>query len=585
MKAVILSGSPGTSWFPLANEIPKLLLPIANERSLQFTLRSLRRSGVINVAIIGSTVQHCDPDTIEKVSRTEPGLKISYFEEAQPCGTAGALKGLRGFLGTSSFLVLGANVFCDGLDLKSIIAFHQSKRAFATIGVELIPNDLSTLENIEVAKDGRVLESHLLHHSHDRRRPLRPCGIYVFQAEVLDYIPLLGHMDIKEQLIPRLRSEGERVLAHRTPEPLKKIDTITDYFQLNRELLIAIARRSMERGSATRLMDSVWVGKGVEMGPRVDVVGPVLIGDHCQIGNRVRIIGPTVIGDHSQIEELSYIRECILLSRSRLMRNAYVEYSVISQTSAVSMDQCISNSIVMNGESFPGRLPLTVRDGLRDDVPTHYQSGFSESWPRRLQHYTYLTTKRTLDVMASVVGLTALLPIFMLITLYIKSESPGPIIFGQRRCGKDGREFTMFKFRTMIDGADENQSELAAHKDIDGPMFKMNDDPRITSAGRFLRKIGLDELPQLLNVLRGEMSLVGPRPLAIEEMRFAPSWRDIRLRVTPGITGLWQIAERDEVAVHRWIRSDIDYVRRQSLWLDAVVLFKTVLFAFKGLGT
>ena len=134
----------------------------------------------------------------------------------------------------------------------------------------------------------------------------------------------------------------------------------------------------------------------------------------------------------------------------------------------------------------------------------------------------------------------------------------------------------MFKFRTMVKDADKKQSQLYTQKDVDGPMFKMQNDPRLTSVGFFLRKTSLDELPQLFNVLKGDMSLVGPRPLVMKEMRFSPGWRDLRLKVKPGITGLWQINGRSHAPFHDWIKYDIFYVKNQSVLLDLRILVQTL---------
>jgi len=147
-----------------------------------------------------------------------------------------------------------------------------------------------------------------------------------------------------------------------------------------------------------------------------------------------------------------------------------------------------------------------------------------------------------------------------------------------------GKFFGMLKFRTMVANAEKLHRELISKMETDGPMFKMSNDPRITRLGRILRGTSIDELPQLFNVLKGEMSLVGPRPLIMEEMKFSSSWRDTRLRMKPGITGLWQIQGRSDTPFHDWIRYDIKYVKDQSLWLDITVLFKTVKVVLKRVG-
>ena len=182
--------------------------------------------------------------------------------------------------------------------------------------------------------------------------------------------------------------------------------------------------------------------------------------------------------------------------------------------------------------------------------------------------------KRLLDILCSFLLLVISIPLFFIIAILIKIDSKGPVFFLQKRCGKDGREFNMYKFRTMVKDAETLKKRLK--NEMDGPMFKLRNDPRITWLGRILRKLSLDELPQLLNVLKGEMSLVGPRPLADEEMVGDDIWREIRLSVRPGMTGLWQIMGRDSGKFSDWITYDTEYVQKRSLFMDIKILFLTI---------
>jgi lipopolysaccharide/colanic/teichoic acid biosynthesis glycosyltransferase len=182
--------------------------------------------------------------------------------------------------------------------------------------------------------------------------------------------------------------------------------------------------------------------------------------------------------------------------------------------------------------------------------------------------------KRLLDILCSFLLLVISIPLFFIIAILIKIDSKGPIFFLQKRCGRDGREFDMYKFRTMVKDAETLKKRLK--NEMDGPMFKLKNDPRITGVGGILRKLSLDELPQLLNVLKGEMSLVGPRPLADEEMVGDDIWREIRLSVRPGMTGLWQIMGRDSGKFSDWITYDTEYVQKRSLFMDIKILFLTI---------
>ena len=167
----------------------------------------------------------------------------------------------------------------------------------------------------------------------------------------------------------------------------------------------------------------------------------------------------------------------------------------------------------------------------------------------------------------------------------IKLSSPGPVFFRQRRCGRNGGEFWMVKFRTMVKDAEKMQAQLRPLSEVDGPVFKIENDPRSTALGRLLRRYSVDEVPQLWNVLKGEMSLVGPRPLAAREMKFCNAWRDARLKVRPGVTGLWQVSGRSKTSFHDWIRLDIEYVRERSTLVDMKILGKTLVVVLRGLGS
>ena len=173
-----------------------------------------------------------------------------------------------------------------------------------------------------------------------------------------------------------------------------------------------------------------------------------------------------------------------------------------------------------------------------------------------------------------------------LIALWIKLTSPGPAVFRQQRSGLNGTPFTIFKFRTMTTNAEQFKHELAAMNEMTGPVFKVTNDPRVTPAGKFLRKFSLDELPQLFNVLRGEMSLVGPRPLPVDEVkRFSDLAHRRRLSVKPGLTCLWQVSGRNEISDFKeWVRLDLEYIDNWSIWLDLLILLRTIPAVFSAAG-
>ncbi len=195
----------------------------------------------------------------------------------------------------------------------------------------------------------------------------------------------------------------------------------------------------------------------------------------------------------------------------------------------------------------------------------------------------YDVVKRLLDIVGSLFLLFFLLPFLFIIVFLIKIESEGSVLFYQRRCGRGGREFHMYKFRTMVKDAEALKSKLK--NEIDGPMFKVKDDPRITRFGRYLRAWSVDELPQIINVLVGDMSFIGPRPLAEEEMEGDEEWKAARLSVKPGITGLWQVKGRESGRFDDWKHYDYEYVRDRSLFLDVKILIWTVLSVLHKKGS
>jgi exopolysaccharide biosynthesis polyprenyl glycosylphosphotransferase len=194
--------------------------------------------------------------------------------------------------------------------------------------------------------------------------------------------------------------------------------------------------------------------------------------------------------------------------------------------------------------------------------------------------------KHVLDFTGSLVGLVAFSWFFGLVALLIKVTSPGPVLFRQQRSGLNGRPFTLYKFRTMVSNAEQLKHELAAMNEMSGPVFKVTDDPRVTPVGRILRKFSIDELPQLYNVLRGEMSLVGPRPLPVDEVnRFNDLAHRRRLSMKPGLTCLWQVGGRNELRDFKeWVRLDLEYIDNWSLWLDLKILWLTVPVVLTGAG-
>lgn len=192
----------------------------------------------------------------------------------------------------------------------------------------------------------------------------------------------------------------------------------------------------------------------------------------------------------------------------------------------------------------------------------------------------YSLAKRFIDLVGASVGLILFSPVLLIISILIKADSKGPVIFAQDRVGKDGKIFKMYKLRSMVVNAEELKERLKKNNEMSGPMFKMKDDPRITRIGKFIRKTSIDELPQLFNILRGDMSLVGPRPSLPGEVEQFEPWMNKRLEVKPGLTCYWQVMGRNNIDFEEWMKLDIKYVNERSFIIDLILILKTVFVLF-----
>lgn len=294
-----------------------------------------------------------------------------------------------------------------------------------------------------------------------------------------------------------------------------------------------------------------------------------------QVPPEARRIGPVVVGRHVSIEAGAVVvGPAILCDGSTVSRDAIVDAAVVGAGVLVEPN-CSLRGRVATGPALPDRaepgmapLPQTVGE-LGDPHRCVFRT-----WPR-LSYARCL--KRIADVVAAVVVLILFAPVIPVIALAIKFSSPGPVFFRDKRQGLHGRPFFCIKFRTMKPGADKIQDKLRFVCEVDGPQFKMADDPRITTVGRFLRETYLDEVPQFVNVLCGQMSVVGPRPSPETENTLCPAWRDARLSVRPGITGLWQVLRTRQPLkdFQEWIHYDMQYVRDFSLGLDLWICWRT----------
>jgi len=252
--------------------------------------------------------------------------------------------------------------------------------------------------------------------------------------------------------------------------------------------------------------------------------------------------------------------------------------SFYAQSSEI-VRQCEEQGIIVRCDSgiFTPILARSEPEEFEDSSVISFYTGGMHGWS--------VWVKRTLDFSLSYVLLVLLSPLFVVIALLIKLTSRGPVFFVQERVGLNKRSFRLYKFRTMVADAEQKLSEVEHLNEVSGPVFKIKNDPRINRVGKFLRKTSMDELPQLFNVLKGDMSLVGPRPLPLKDVNgFDQDWQRRRFSVRPGITCLWQVNGRSDLPFEKWMELDMEYIDEWSLWLDLKILAQTVPAVLRGSG-
>ncbi len=328
---------------------------------------------------------------------------------------------------------------------------------------------------------------------------------------------------------------------------------------------------------------NTWTHNILVVGAADDVV-PLLqvLKRHKDWGIRVLGIVRADDGENSQLSHAQVLGVLDELPRV-LERHAVDEVMVTGSSLSVDTLRTVADSCEEVGVRFSmdaNFLGLSISKAQLTDLDGWHVLSFSTT-PEDAEA---LAVKRVMDVLLSGAALLALTPVFLLTALAIKLEDGGPVFFGQERSGLFGRPFPMYKFRSMVVDAEKLKDQLAANNEMDGPVFKMKHDPRITRVGRFIRKTSIDELPQFWNVFRGEMSLVGPRPPLPKEVEHYKRWQRRRLSMKPGITCTWQVSGRNDIDFETWMKLDLEYIDNWSLFLDVKLLFRTVPVVLLGTG-
>jgi lipopolysaccharide/colanic/teichoic acid biosynthesis glycosyltransferase/carbonic anhydrase/acetyltransferase-like protein (isoleucine patch superfamily) len=306
-------------------------------------------------------------------------------------------------------------------------------------------------------------------------------------------------------------------------------------------------------------------GHNCKISTSARIFGKIALGNNTHIGDNTVIVGPTILGDNVKVAPNTVIRASVIGPDLSIAKGSFVQNCILVRPKSQHKSFSCYNNIGV--PQFSGtNQPFVKNEFIHNNF---------HIWPR----FSYVRfVKRIADIAASLVVFVLFLPIFPVIALAIKLSSRGPIFFKDKRQGLYAREFYCLKFRTMIIGSEKIQGKLRFKNQVDGPQFKIKNDPRITVVGRFLRDTFIDEIPQFINILFGQMSVVGPRPSPKTENSTCPVWRDARLSVRPGITGLWQICRtrRRGHDFQEWIHYDTKYIRNLSLRLDLWICWQTI---------
>ncbi len=360
--------------------------------------------------------------------------------------------------------------------------------------------------------------------------------------------------------------------------PLIALFVIYQAFALSlARFAVALHARRRRGGAASDRRNIVIVGnnhKAREMGELVSrysdwglrILGYVEVGAGGAMEKSGDLLGS--LADLPTIVENNVVDEIIFVGSSPK------DLDCLDEVLALCKEQGINTRVA--ADIFPAKISKVSMEFL-ENVPVITFSTTPD-------HAFSLLVKRVMDITLSAFLLVALMPLMLLVGLLVKLTSRGPIIYRQVRCGLYGRRFVLYKFRSMRDGAEDVLWEIKHLNEMDGPVFKMRNDPRVTPLGRILRKTSIDEWPQFWNVLKGDMSLVGPRAPLPEEVREYTRWQRRRLSVKPGITCLWQVSGRNEIDFHEWMKLDLDYIDNWSLFLDLKILLRTFPVVLLGKG-
>lgn len=455
----------------------------------------------------------------------------------------------------NSWLVVSDGRFATQVDsglLDKVLASAQAD----VLAVNVEPESLGKRDKVRLTTQGKVAGFRRLYSDSAEPVPIPtdwPHHIFI-KTNVLGQVA--PDRDLPQSfsvLLRRCRSNAVTLTAVNVGGVALDLETEDGFLDFCR------AKLSKIQGSRFKIHNSNTIS------PDSRLIGKVLLGKNIHIGTKAIIVGPTIIGNNVRIGS-----------------SAVINSSIIGPGVCVPVNQLVQNRVVKGPQCNWKRLTRATNNNSNMIVSTKFGLSRQQrikdtfrSWPR----FSYAGCfKRIADIVAAAIVLILFAPVLPIVALIMKLTSRGPVFFKDIRQGLHGKEFNCLKFRSMIVGADEIQDKLRSVSEVDGDHYKMEDDPRLSGVGRFLRDTYIDEVPQFLNVLFGQMSVVGPRPSPESENTLCPSWRDVRLSVRPGITGLWQVCRTRQPMkdFQEWIHYDTKYVRDLSLKTDLWVCWQTI---------
>jgi lipopolysaccharide/colanic/teichoic acid biosynthesis glycosyltransferase len=528
-----------------------LLAPLCNGTVLDF---------------LAEQVAACVPGRLTVLTDFTPTVSyVAAVQRAKP-DVEGVLP-VEGFLGRLiSYPPTDGLLFIDprclpptALDLRALLDFDDSERRWVCHLVALENTPAGTKESVQLDVDGRV--QRIQRYYEQVNWPLAAGVVASLLPIASALVPQPMGFGSLWELRGALSALGVPSRDISLSDPTFYLGTEQGLLGLNERLILEGRCRSYSRNGASDRRP------GPEVHPGARLLGPVVVQQGAIVEEGAIVVGPSVLGAGCRVGRDAIVAQSVIGAGVDLLPETIVRHRVVSPLSHETAQPMVleppSARHFSGTPAVPNFSPVSITD---------------EANP----HRTAILTKCIVEAIVSFLALLVQAPLLLLIAIAVKLDSRGPIFYGDVREGRDGRRFRCWKFRTMVPDADARQRELAAVNKLDGPQFKLERDPRVTRVGAWLRLTNVDEIPQLWNVAVGEMSLVGPRPSPFRENQTCVPWREGRLSVRPGITGLWQVCRHDRSTgdFHQWIYYDLLYVRHMSPWLD----LKILAFTFVTLG-